>query len=217
MGIPCYDIRLDPTKWSVLLIKEDKYKAYKVKEHNDAAKAKALKDAKAAAANDAAAELLTIDTAAVKTEWEKNIITNSSEEAQLPTFPNPGMFTPVDSWTKKRIIQEQEKYHMDRDNYERCIIIQHAGRKWLEDIYGKNAWFELKANDDKFQPMITIRAIVEHLESKATKNEPVDINAEVKKLTNPCNPTEGMAAFFQGLKIVHTKLKIPKSHKPTPR
>ena len=91
---------------------------------------------------------------------------------------------------------------MDRNNYHTYIAIQHASRKWLESSYGKNAWEELKFTDDEFQPMITLRKIMEQFESKATKNVPVDINAEINKLMTLYNPEAGMAAYVQGLKTV---------------
>ena len=208
-GIPSFDPRLEPMKWSITLIPEKKYIEYKIEKHNKAVVLKALDDAKAAlaATDEEAAEALTVDTPSVKTAWENLIYTESSAEVQLPTFTNPGLFKPDASWNTKRIAQELETYHMDRDNYEGHMVIQHAGRKWLESIYGSHAWDELQSDDDEYQDMITLREIMEHLESKATKNEPVDIDGEIEKLTIPYNATEGMPAFFQRLKIIQTKLK----------
>ena len=86
MGLPCFDRRLHPINWGSLLYEEDKYKAYKVKEHNDAEKEKALTAAKDEAENDEAANALTLETQSVKDIYEPNLITERSEEAQLPTF-----------------------------------------------------------------------------------------------------------------------------------
>lgn len=209
LSVPCYDLRMSPINWAILVMKEEKYKEIKVNKHNAPIIAEALRDVKAdKAKTDAdAAEALTVDSPEVKAVWETKIIDESSDEAQLPTFPNPGLFTPEDSWNQKKVTQKLELYHMDRDNYERHMIIQHACRKWLEAIYGSHAWDDLQKDDDEYQEMLLLRDIMDHLESKATKNEPVDIDTEVEKLRTPYNPIEGMPTYFQRLKIIQSKLK----------
>ena len=55
--------------------------------------------------------------------------------------------------------------------------------------------------------MLSSRDILEHIESKASNNEPVDIDAKINKLEKPMNPEAEIPKYFQGLVDVQDKLK----------
>ena len=62
--------------------------------------------------------------------------------------------------------------------------MQQSGRKWLEAVFGRDSWIELIKTDKKFQPMLSARDILEHIESNTSSNEPIDIEAEIKNCNN---------------------------------
>ena len=57
--------------------------------------------------------------------------------------------------------------------------MQQAGRKWLEAIFGLDSWVELIKIGKSFQPTLSARDILKHIESNTSNNEPIDIDAEI--------------------------------------
>ena len=59
--------------------------------------------------------------------------------------------------------------------------MQQAARKWLEAVFGRDSWVTLIKTNKKYQPMLSTRDILEHIESNTSNNEPIDIEAEIKR------------------------------------
>lgn len=98
-GITCTDDRLIPMGSSAIIIKEEKYKKYRVKSYNRKVKKRALIEAKAAKD---ASDNLTEDHKEVKAIWEKEITNENSPKEQLPTFEIRTQFVIDDKWSDKR-------------------------------------------------------------------------------------------------------------------
>ena len=147
-GITCTDDRLEPMGWSALIIKEEKYKKYRVNSYNKKVKKKALFTAKAAEEDKEARNNLTKDHEIVKALWENKIINEDSLQAQMPMVKIPGQFVIDRNWTDKRTSREWALHNQEKETYAECLDIKQAGRIWLKDIFRKDCYITLKDTDD---------------------------------------------------------------------
>ena len=176
---PCFDISMEPSILGTIIVDKDDYIDYRFNEWNEEAKVEALAEAIAAERNEVAKAAMTSESQAVKDILANNVITVNSAEAQLPTFPQPGLFCPLNSWTEKQIARKQALHLQRQENYVTYIAMQQAARKWLETVFGRDSWVALIKIGTNFQPMLSARDILEHIESNTSNNEPIDIDVEI--------------------------------------
>ena len=176
----CFDPDLHPHNWAIVIVKEKEYKDYMIEKINTKTENKALKTAQDAESDAAAKAAITKET--IAGTWAK--VDKTSPKVQLPEFNNPGRFQVDDSWTGTQLTKKQQQYYLDKDRYCYFSNINKALIKLLGEIFGQERWSDLDTGN-KFVDIHTARKILEHLEKKFNKEQPIDIKDKLKRLNKP--------------------------------
>ena len=203
----CTNSDYAPYKWAVIVIPKDQWIENKMKKLNKEIKAQALIDAKAAAADQAARDALTIDSAATIAIWTPLLRDENSVEVQLPEYDrNPDKFVIDNGWTDKQMRRYKIEHDVLKEDFEEYKIIDGAVILFMEECLDKSIWSELDTGDE-FMDNHSARKILEHLESKFTEDQPVAIEEELNLLNKEPNLAEGLGKYFARIQGVHTRMK----------
>ena len=122
--LTCTNDELDPYQWAIILIRKKVWIEHQMKKKNKVIMEAALATEKAAAADDAARALITIDSAAVVAAYTPNLLDKNSAEVQMPEYDKkPGKFKINPAWTEKQMNKYKIEHDIQKEEYEEFEII----------------------------------------------------------------------------------------------
>ena len=190
IGITCVEPECGEFGWSTMIAKESEWKNYHAELQTE--------DNKEAAIATALAADPSADTSSVV---YTTVAPTASSIPALPTFPNPGRFKPIDTWTDKQRGVEKIEHDQKMESYLIARNVDKALVMLLKEVFNESLWADLnkgsRIGSSALRNIHTARQIRNHLEKKFDKERPVDVDEVMQEFRKVIDTAQPIEKYFE--------------------